>query len=112
VDKQLQFWANDSTDVEPIQAAPPAKPSNANAGCDLPTVAPVEPPQLITSGVIANECRAPLHRVRWILDTRPDIKPAAYAGIIRLYTRASVARVRHELNAIDARRATRGGDGQ
>ena len=61
-------------------------------------------PKLITSGVIAAEVNAPLHRVLRILATRPHIRPAARAGTLRLYDRGAVAMVRHELNAIDARR--------
>lgn len=65
------------------------------------------PPKLITPGVIATEVRAPLHRVLHILATRPHIQPAARAGTLRLYDRAAVAKVRHELSAIDARRQAR-----
>lgn len=61
-------------------------------------------PKLLTPGIIANEVGAPLHRVLRVLVTRPHIRPAARAGIIRLYHRDAVALVRHELNAIDARR--------
>jgi hypothetical protein len=108
VDKQLQFWPNDSSDVAPIEPAPNVKPSHVEHVSTFQNVSPDTPPQLITSGVIARECYAPIHRVRWVLDTRDDIKPAAYAGNVRLFTRAAVARVRYELNAIDARRATKG----
>jgi hypothetical protein len=62
-----------------------------------------EVPQLITSGVIAAEVRAPLHRVLHILTTRRHIRPTARAGNLRLYDRATIAMVRHELSAIDAR---------
>ncbi|MCE9548350.1 MAG: hypothetical protein K8T25_22990 [Planctomycetia bacterium] len=64
-------------------------------------------PQLITPGVIATECNAPLHRVLRILATRQHIRPAARAGTIRLYRREAIAQVRHELSAIDARRPAR-----
>jgi hypothetical protein len=63
-----------------------------------------DPPLLITPGVIAAELRAPLHRVLHVLATRQHIRPAARAGTLRLYDRHAVAMVRHELNAIDARR--------
>lgn len=62
------------------------------------------PPKLITPGVIAAEVKSPLHRVLHVLCTRPHIRPAARAGTLRLYDRAAVAMVRHELSAIDARR--------
>ncbi len=60
-------------------------------------------PQLITPGKIAVDVKQPLHRVLHILRTRHHIRPAARAGILRLYRRAAIAQVRHELNAIDAR---------
>jgi hypothetical protein len=61
-------------------------------------------PKLITPGVIAAELQTPLHRVLNVLATREHIRPAARAGTLRLYSREAVAMVRHELNAIDARR--------
>ena len=62
------------------------------------------PPRLITPGIIAAELRQPLHRVQHVLATRRHIAPSARAGTLRLYDRRAVAMVRHELNAIDARR--------
>lgn len=62
------------------------------------------PPRLITVGVIASELHTPLHRVLRVLATRQHIRPSARAGNLRLYDRRAVAMVRHELNAIDARR--------
>jgi hypothetical protein len=59
---------------------------------------------LITVGVIAAELGKPLHRVLHVLATRKHILPAARAGTLRLYASRAVAMVRHELNAIDARR--------
>lgn len=61
-------------------------------------------PRLITPGVIAAELGEPLHRVAHVLESRSHIRPAARAGTLRLYDRQAVAAVRHELNAIDARR--------
>jgi hypothetical protein len=61
-------------------------------------------PRLRTPGVIARELGESLQRVQYVLRTRPNIKPAALAGQLRLYDRQAVAQVRHELNAIDARR--------
>ena len=61
-------------------------------------------PKLITAGVIARELGEPLHRVLNVLRTRQYIRPSARAGTLRLYERKAVAMVRHELNAIDARR--------
>jgi hypothetical protein len=65
-------------------------------------------PRLITPGVIAAEVGQPLHRVLRVLATRPHIQPLARAGTLRLYDRRAVAMVRHELNAIDARRCRKG----
>ncbi len=66
-------------------------------------------PKLITPGVISDRVGAPIHRVLHILSTRDHIRPSAYAGNVRLYDSDAVAEVRHELNAIDARRQIRGG---
>lgn len=61
-------------------------------------------PTLVTPGVIAREIHEPLHRVLHVLRTRQYIRPLARAGTLRLYDRRAVAMVRHELNAINARR--------
>lgn len=65
-------------------------------------------PHLITVSVIATTLKVPGHRVEYVLRSRPQIRPAARAGNIRLFDRAAVAMVRHELNSIDARRCTKG----
>ena len=39
-----------------------------------------------------------------VVDIAANIRPSARAGTLRLYDRRAVAMVRHELNAIDARR--------
>ena len=62
-------------------------------------------PRLTTPGLIAEELGEPLHRVLHVLRTRPHIRPFARAGLLRLYQHSIIAAVRHELNAIDARRA-------
>lgn len=67
-------------------------------------------PNLITPGVIARELGEPLHRVLNVLRTRPYIRPAARAGTLRLFPCGAIAMVRHELNAIDARRNRSGVD--
>jgi hypothetical protein len=66
------------------------------------------PVPLLTPGRIAMELGVDLHRVTYILATREYIAPRAKAGILRLYDRRALAMVRHELNAIDARRARKG----
>ncbi len=62
-------------------------------------------PKLITIGVIAEAVGASPDRIRRILQTRSHIRPAAYAGHTRLFTSNAIAQIRHELNAIDARKA-------
>lgn len=61
-------------------------------------------PRLTTPGIIARKLGVPLHRVQHVLRTRTHIQPAARAGNLRLFDRRAVAMIRHELNAIDARR--------
>ncbi|HKI33596.1 MAG TPA: hypothetical protein VKA46_17205 [Gemmataceae bacterium] len=68
-----------------------------------------EIPQLRTPGVIATELGASLSRVLYVLQKHSqDIKPIGRAGVLRLYDCRAVAMVRHELNAIDARRCRKG----
>ena len=62
-------------------------------------------PQLITPSVMAARFEVPLRRVLDILANCPHIKPAALAGRTRVYSRESLAQVRHEVNARDARRS-------
>ena len=61
--------------------------------------------KLLTPGRIADELGVPLPRVLYVLATRRHISPVARAGTLRLYSRKAVAMVRHELNAIAARKA-------
>ncbi len=65
-------------------------------------------PKLNTPGRVAEILGAPLHRVLYVLRTRPHIRPSARAGILRLFDRAAIAMVRHELNAIEARQCRKG----
>jgi hypothetical protein len=67
-------------------------------------------PRLLTPGRIAETLGEPLHRVQHVLSTRPHIRPSARAGTLRLFDNAAVAQIRHELKAIDARRAGTGVD--
>ena len=64
-------------------------------------------PRLVTVGVIAAELNVPVDRVCRVLRCRPHIRPKAYAGHWRLFDNAAIAQVRHELNAIEARRSAR-----
>ena len=61
-------------------------------------------PRLNTIGRIADSLAEKQHRVEYVLRTRPHIRPSALAGPVRLYDRQAVAQIRHELNAIDAKR--------
>lgn len=61
-------------------------------------------PALRTPAVIARELGTSVVRVQHVLRTRHHIVPTALAGRTRLYDRRAVAQVRHELNAIDARK--------
>lgn len=63
-----------------------------------------DPPRLLTSGRLAAELGVPVHRVVYVLATRKHIRPVARAGTLRLYSRATLALLRHELAGIDARR--------
>ena len=63
--------------------------------------------QLLTLGRIAEILGVSVVRVGYILRTRPHIRPSARAGNVRLYDARALASVRHELHAIDARRASR-----
>ncbi len=63
-----------------------------------------EPVRLRTTSVVAAEIGATQEQVLYVIKTRPDIKPIALAGNARLYDDHAVARIRHELAAIAARR--------
>jgi len=63
-------------------------------------------PNLLTPGRIAARLNVPLHRILYVLATRRHICPSARAGTLRLYDNQAVAMIRHELNAIDARKPT------
>ena len=59
--------------------------------------------KLNTVGVLAEKLGQPIHRIQYLLRTRPHIQPAALAGRSRLYSEKAVAQLRYELNAMDAR---------
>lgn len=61
-------------------------------------------PRLITTGVIAQRLNVPLSRVLYVLRTRKYIRPAARAGMIRLYDQHAIELVRRELETIAQRR--------
>ena len=65
-------------------------------------------PILTTAETIAAELGEPLRRIHRVLAARPHIRPAALAGSTLVYHRSAVAMVRHELNAVAARRHAEG----
>lgn len=64
------------------------------------------PPGLFSVGDICRRLNEPLHRVKNILETRP-VHPVARLCNYRLFNAEALAKIRHELAAIDARRAAR-----
>jgi hypothetical protein len=61
----------------------------------------------VTASDIAARLGQPEHRVRWILATRPHIRPAAQAGAVRIYSTSAVALVQDAIDVIDSRRRGR-----
>lgn len=69
-----------------------------------PTVNDTGPiPKLRTPGVLAACLDVPLHRVLYVLRTRPHIRPAAKAGRLRLYDLAALNMLQRELVLMDIR---------
>lgn len=66
-----------------------------------------EIPRLYTEQRIADTLGVSRARVAYIIRSRKHIKPAAIAGQTYCYYSNAVAQVRHELNAIDARKSDR-----
>ena len=64
----------------------------------------VSAPRVNTIGQISTRLKCSVHQVAYVLRTRPHIQPTAIAGTARLFTEDQVAMIRHELNAIAARR--------
>ena len=60
-------------------------------------------PKLATIGEVANMFKVPLHRINYILSTRPHIRHRATAGMTRCFDDKAIAQIRHELNLINAR---------
>ncbi|MFH1268674.1 MAG: MerR family transcriptional regulator [Planctomycetota bacterium] len=64
-------------------------------------------PRLATIGEVARLLKTPLHRIEYVLRSRPHIRPRATAGGARCFDDEAIAEIRHELTAIDARRLTK-----
>ena len=67
-------------------------------------------PELLTIGKIAKTLNVPIHRIDYVLRTRPDIQPLAVAGRTRLFDSEGLRRIRYEINVISARESARCGD--
>ena len=53
--------------------------------------------RLMTAGVLAKRLGVPLSRVLYLLRTRSHIRPAARAGILRLYDTEALAKLEAEI---------------
>ena len=67
-------------------------------------------PKLATIGEIGKLLNVPPRRIEYVLRSRPQIQPRATAAGARCFDDDAIAQIRHELNAIDARRAEGGDD--
>ena len=61
-------------------------------------------PRLATIGEVAKLLQVPLHRVAYVLRSRPHIRPRARAGCARCFDDNGIAQIQHELSNIDTRR--------
>ncbi len=66
-------------------------------------------PKLATIGEVVKLLDVSPHRIEYVLRTRPHIRPRAMAAGVRCFDDGAIAQIRHELNAIAARRAGRNG---
>ena len=71
---------------------------------------PNAPLRLLTVGVIADELGTTPERVAYLIRTR-RIQPKATAGNARLFSLQDMARLRHEVNKLDARKGGRDHEG-
>lgn len=67
-------------------------------------------PTAITTGTIAQRLGVSRFRVAHVLRSNPDIRPIDHDGRTRIYGADAVARVRHALNSIDAKRSAQDDD--
>jgi hypothetical protein len=58
-------------------------------------------PALCTTGRVADMLGQPLHRIQYILRSRPDIKATATAGTLRLFDDEAVNKIKLELRKIN-----------
>ena len=63
-------------------------------------------PKLLSIGVVADSLGTTPARIAYLIRSR-RIPPSALAGNTRLFTSRDMARLRHEINSIDARRSAK-----
>ena len=68
-----------------------------------------KPPELNTLGKVAQHLQVPVHRVQYILRSRPHLRPIATAGRLRLFDSKTIEQIAKELQRIDSREATANG---
>ena len=61
---------------------------------------PSSVPSVPTVGEIARRCKAPIHRVEYVIRSR-DIRPIGRAGNARVFAEPDVARIESEIRRID-----------
>jgi len=66
------------------------------------------PPALNTVGKVSQQLGVPLHRLQYVLRSRPHIQPTATAGRLRLFDEQAVRSIEAELRKIDRRGANHG----
>ena len=68
-----------------------------------------KPPELNTLGKVAQHLQVPVHRVQYVLRSRPHLQPAATAGRLRLFDDETIEQIAKELQTIDSKGATANG---
>ena len=63
------------------------------------------PPELNTLGKVAQHLQVPVHRVQYIVRSRPHLRPAATAGRLRLFDDKTIEQIAKELQTIDSKGA-------
>jgi hypothetical protein len=60
-------------------------------------------PELNTPGKVAQQLGVPVHRVQYVLRSRPHLRPAATAGRLRLFDDETIELIKAELERIGSR---------
>jgi hypothetical protein len=66
-------------------------------------------PELNTPGKVAQQLGVPIHRVQYVLRSRPHLRPAATAGRLRLFDDETIEQIARELQTIDSKGAPSNG---